>query len=130
MPHGATHTDQARPVGLAANHARAAAGLSECCVASTGAIALAYDDFAALLASVESGAVAPLRGSWLLALYERGGRLQRRQELPAEAFWSAAELRQLIDTVMLHFSDDPQARAQLCRPHSLATERYACTRTC
>ena len=47
----------------------------------------------ALLASVESGAIAPLHGRWLLALWERGGRLQRRQDLPAEAFWSAAELR-------------------------------------
>ena len=47
----------------------------------------------ALLASVESGAIAPLHGRWLLALRERGGQLQRRQDLPAEAFWSAAELR-------------------------------------
>ena len=32
----------------------------------------------ALLASVESGAIAPLRGSWLMDLEARGGRVQRR----------------------------------------------------
>jgi hypothetical protein len=50
----------------------------------------------ALLASVESGAIAPLRGSWVVALHERDGRLKRRQDLPAEAFFSAAELRELV----------------------------------
>ena len=50
----------------------------------------------ALIASVECGAIAPLRGRWLLALRKRGGRLQRRQDLPAEAFWTAAELRREV----------------------------------
>ena len=36
----------------------------------------------ALLASVESGAIAPLRGRYLLQLHARGGRLVRRQEMP------------------------------------------------
>ena len=30
-------------------------------------------------------AIAALRGRWYVALHKRGGRLQRRQELPAEA---------------------------------------------
>ena len=47
----------------------------------------------ALLDSVASGAIAALRGRWYVALRRRGGRLRRRQELPAEAFWTAAELR-------------------------------------
>ena len=47
----------------------------------------------ALLESVESGAIAPLRGRWLYDLHQRGGRLARRQDVPAEAFWTAAELR-------------------------------------
>ena len=47
----------------------------------------------ALLDSVASEAVAPLRGSWLTKLHACGGTLQRRQELPAEAFWSKTELR-------------------------------------
>ena len=51
----------------------------------------------ALLASVESGAIAPLRGTWTVALHERGGRLQRRQDLPPEAFFSAKELRELVN---------------------------------
>jgi hypothetical protein len=49
----------------------------------------------ALLESVASGAIAPLKGTWVVALHRRGGRLQRRQDLPPEAHWSAAELRDL-----------------------------------
>ena len=49
----------------------------------------------ALLASVECGAIAPLRGSWLVRLEADGGRVQRRQDLPPEAFFPADELRQL-----------------------------------
>ena len=49
----------------------------------------------ALLASVESGAIAPLRGSWLVRLEADGGRVQRRQDLPPEAFFPADELRRL-----------------------------------
>ena len=47
----------------------------------------------AMLASVESGAVAAVRGSYLVALRRKGGRLQRRQDMPPEAFWTAADLR-------------------------------------
>ena len=50
----------------------------------------------ALLASVESGAIAPLRGSWLVRLEADGGRVQRRQDLPPEAFFPADELRRLV----------------------------------
>jgi len=48
-----------------------------------------------LLAAVSSGAIAPLKGSWVVALAKRGGRLQRRQDLPKEAFFSAQELTRL-----------------------------------
>ena len=68
-----------------------------------------YTEFEAIMRSVESGAVAPLRGSWVLSLYESGGRLKRRQELPPEAFWTAAELRVIIDTAKRHFADDVEA---------------------
>ena len=53
----------------------------------------------ALLASVESGAIAPLRGSWLLRLEDDGGRVQRRQDLPPEAFFPADELRRLVEAL-------------------------------
>ena len=53
----------------------------------------------ALLASVESGAIAPLRGSWLVDLEARGGRVQRRQDLPPEAFFPADELRRLVEAL-------------------------------
>ena len=54
-----------------------------------------YFGFEALIESVASGAIAPLRGRYLLELRARGGRIVRRQDLPAEAFWTAAELREL-----------------------------------
>ena len=47
----------------------------------------------AVLDSVESGAIAPLRGSWLVALHDRGDHLACRQRLPLEAFWTFDELR-------------------------------------
>ena len=68
-----------------------------------------YEGFDAILRSVESGAVAPLKGSWLLALYEGGGRLRRRQELPKEAFWTADELRAIFDAAHRHFKEQPEA---------------------
>ena len=53
----------------------------------------------ALLASVESGAIAPLRGSWLVRLEADGGRVRRRQDLPPEAFFPADELRRLTEAL-------------------------------
>ena len=50
----------------------------------------------ALLDSVKSGAIAPLRGRWIVELHRSGGRLKRRQDLPAEAFFTAAELVELV----------------------------------
>ena len=49
----------------------------------------------AMLASIESGALAALKGSYIVRLNSRGGRLKRRQDMPREAFWRAAELRSL-----------------------------------
>ena len=51
-----------------------------------------YFDFDALIESVESGAVAPLRASYVM----RHG-VKRRQDLPPEAFWTAAELREVVE---------------------------------
>jgi hypothetical protein len=68
-----------------------------------------YANYSALIDSVESGAVAPLRGSWLLSLYERKGRIVRRQDLPPEAFWTAAELRAIVERAKAHFGDDESA---------------------
>ena len=53
----------------------------------------------ALLASVESGAIAPLRGRWLVDWEARNGRVQRRQDLPPEAFFSAKKLRRLVEAL-------------------------------
>ena len=53
----------------------------------------------ALLKSVESGAIAPLRGRWLVDWEARNGRVQRRQDLPPEAFFPADELRRLTEAL-------------------------------
>ena len=53
----------------------------------------------ALLESVASGAIAPLRGSWLVELESQGGRLSRRQDLPAEAFFGIEELRRVVEAL-------------------------------
>ena len=53
----------------------------------------------ALLASVESGAIAPLRGRWVVDLDANDGRLERRQDLPPEAFFPADELRRLTEAL-------------------------------
>ena len=53
----------------------------------------------ALLDSVKSGAIAPLRGRFVVALHARGGRLARRQDLPPEAFFSPAELCRLVEAL-------------------------------
>ena len=47
----------------------------------------------ALLRAVESGALALLKGSAIVRLWREGKRIEKRQEMPLEAFWSAAELR-------------------------------------
>ena len=53
----------------------------------------------ALLKSVESGAIAPLRGRWVVHLDANDGRLKRRQDLPPEAFFPADELRRLTEAL-------------------------------
>ena len=53
----------------------------------------------ALLKSVESGAIAPLRGRWVVDLDANDGRLERRQDLPPEAFFPADELRRLTEAL-------------------------------
>ena len=65
--------------------------------------ASAYFELGALLASVESGAIAPLRGRWLVKLQEEGGVLKRRQDLPPEAFWSPSELRRVATALGNNF---------------------------
>ena len=52
-----------------------------------------------LLQSVESGAIAPLSGRWVVALHERGSQLAPRQQLPPEAFVAASTLRRWADAL-------------------------------
>jgi len=51
-------------------------------------------DFEFILDAVERGDVALLRGSYLVQLDDEQRRIERRQDLPGEAFWSADELRE------------------------------------
>ena len=55
-----------------------------------------YFDPEALLESIATGSIALVRGRWLLAHAEAGGKLMRRQDLPPEAFFSVEELRKLV----------------------------------
>lgn len=55
-----------------------------------------FIDAHVLLASVESGAIALLSGRYLVELQRRGGRLQRRQDLPPGAFIGIEKLRKLV----------------------------------
>ena len=55
-----------------------------------------FFDADSLLDSVEGGAIALLSGRYLITLHQRGGQLQRRQDLPPEAFFSIKKLRRLV----------------------------------
>ena len=50
----------------------------------------------ALLESIANGSIALVRGRWVVAHAEDGGKLKRRQDLPPEAFFSIDELRKLV----------------------------------
>lgn len=96
MPEAGVHLDisSSEPAGVDVE--RKAFSMQEAAMEKLNSVSPGhYFEVDALLASVESGAIAPLRGQWLVALHESGGRLERRQDLPAEAFWTADELRQV-----------------------------------
>ena len=50
----------------------------------------------ALLESVDSGAIAPISGRWLVAHARAGGVMKRRQELPSEAFVAPSKVHRLV----------------------------------
>ena len=56
-----------------------------------------YFDVDTLLESVASGAIRPLRGRWIVEQHRAGklAKLDRRQDLPDDVFWSTDELRWL-----------------------------------
>ena len=70
----------------------------------------------ALLASVASGAIGALRGRYIVELQRAKGKLLRRQELPARAFWSIEDsaegpgLRTLLDGLTAKFGAEEAAR--------------------
>ena len=55
-----------------------------------------YFDPEALLESIANGSIALVRGRWVVAHFEAGGKLMRRQDLPPEAFFTVDELRKLV----------------------------------
>lgn len=57
--------------------------------------------FGPLLHSVRCGAIAPLRGSYVVRMWRAGERLQCRRDLPPEAFYTAAELESLLRACQL-----------------------------
>jgi hypothetical protein len=56
-----------------------------------------------LLETVESGAISPISGRWLVNLRRSGGRIERRQDLPPEAFLGAPTLRRLATALGADF---------------------------
>ena len=74
-----------------------------------------------LLDAIASGAIAALKGSWLVALRERGGAIRSRHEMPTDAFWSAVELRRLAEALgdehcgllFVAFSPSPDPEGEL-----------------
>lgn len=69
----------------------------------------AYAEYEKILGSVKSGAIAPIRGSFVIKEFERVGRLSARQDLPEEAFWTYQELRQIVDAAKAHFKSSTVA---------------------
>ena len=59
----------------------------------------AQDERQALLDSVLSGAIRPLKGTYTLWLFDSGGRIHSRQATPEEAYFSAAELSRLVEAL-------------------------------
>ena len=55
-----------------------------------------YFDPEALLESIANESIALTRGRWVVAHFEAGGKLMRRQDLPPEAFFTVDELRKLV----------------------------------
>jgi hypothetical protein len=52
--------------------------------------------FGAILHAIGTGALRPLRGSYVLMLWRTGERIRRRTELPESAFWSLEEVNGLL----------------------------------
>ena len=57
----------------------------------------AYTTAEGLVPAVQSGALAPLRSSYLTRLVESGEALQKRQDLPEAAFWDVAAFQRLTE---------------------------------
>ena len=65
---------------------------------------------ARLLELVSSGAVVPLRGSYVLELARSGKRLEKRQDLPVSAVWTGAQLSSLLTKLSNRFGDEEAER--------------------
>ena len=64
----------------------------------------AYTTAEGLVPAVQSGALAPLRSSYLKHLVESGEALQKRQDLPEVAFWDVAAFQRMTEAGMCGFS--------------------------
>ena len=67
-----------------------------------------------LVELIASGAVAPLRGSAVLALAAAGKPLPARREVPEKAFWTAAQLSELLDELTAKFGEEEAERRLAC----------------
>ena len=69
-----------------------------------------YFEVEGLLHSISSGAIAPMRGSYLIEMAERGERLHCRQDTPHRAFWRSSELLVLLDGLKAKFGKEEATR--------------------
>ena len=88
-----------------------------------GRLSSRFFKFNALIESVSSGAIKPLKGSYVLQLWRSGARaIERRHCHPPSAFWSAHELQATLEAIKSVFGVERAARVfgSLCVSFSYA----------
>ena len=68
----------------------------------------AYTTTEGLVPAVQSGALAPLRSSFLKRLVESGEALQKRQDLPEAAFWDVAAFQRMTESSVCVVASGPR----------------------
>jgi len=110
----ATDTSEQVPAIAAAPASPATAGAPAFTPTSSEAKHLDYVEARGLLESVASGAVAALKGSFVLGLMMANKPVVCRQDLPAHAFWSVDEFRSILERLTVKFGED-EATRRFCR---------------
>ena len=73
-----------------------------------------YFEVEALLESIRSGAIAALRGSYVVELHDKKKPIAHRQALPAKAFWTADQLSSIFDKLVKKYKRK-EATKRFCK---------------